>query len=147
MLSKGFCPLIFRRQSLDCGSFGPQCGREVTWLGFGDDRGRHCVWTMTVSNDIPVSYISRLSKGQPTLVSSSADITQQNRIRIARRLPQEIPAIGTENQGPNGRHAESVVPNTAKHPRNIEPLTEQSAHIAEIFCCWKGLLGPLTALR
>ena len=46
---------------------------------------------------------------KPTLISSSADIAQQNRIRIARRLPQEIPTIGTENQGPNGRHVDCIV--------------------------------------
>lgn len=40
----------------------------------------------------------------PTFIPSAADITVQNRIRIAGRFSKEITTICAENQGTNGRH-------------------------------------------
>lgn len=39
-----------------------------------------------------------------TFIPSAADITVQNRIRIAGRFSKEITAVCAENQGANGRH-------------------------------------------
>lgn len=150
MFDKGLCPLVFFRQRLDCGSFGPQCRREVTWLGFGYNRRRHRIYNPPSAFLISCHSLSPQSnkkQNQPWFLApqiSHSRTAFASPVDSRRRFPQSVQKIKDPIADMLDIYqTQPELKHLGKQKRLFNACTSRDKKSAgEIFCCRKALSPP-----